>query len=190
MYTKSKIMQISRTAVLIALIIVWQAVSAQFGNTIVTGSGVNLILIVSAAVAGLPSALAVACVSPFMARLFGIGVTFWALIPFVALGNAAIVLVWHFLTRVARFKNVYFSYIISLILGAAFKFAVLYLGIVVFAVPVILRLPEKQAAAISVVFSYPQLVTASIGGAVACAVLPLLTRALKTNEATEVSSDN
>jgi hypothetical protein len=186
MYTKSKIMRISRTAVLIALIIVWQALSAQFGSTVITGSGVNLILIVSAAVAGLPSALAVACVSPFMARLFGIGVTFWALIPFVALGNAAIVSVWYFLTR-ARFKNVYVSYIISLVLGAAAKFAVLYLCIVVFAVPVILRLPEKQAAVISAVFSYPQLLTAAVGGAVAAAVLPLLTKALKANEAAEVN---
>ena len=63
--------------------------------------------------------------------------------------------------------------------AAITKFMVLYLGIVKLAVPFLLGLPEKQAAVISGMFSFPQLITALIGGAIATMIVPILQRYLK-----------
>lgn len=177
MNNKSKILWITRTAVLIALLITWQGVSAQFGNTLITGSGVNLILIVSVMASGLSSGLAVAIVSPAMAKFFGIG-PMWELIPFIIAGNMVLVLLWHFIGNL-KLKNTYISYIITLIAAAIGKFLTLYFGIVKLAVPVILKLPQPQATAVSNTFSLPQLFTASIGGVLAIAILPVIIKAVK-----------
>jgi hypothetical protein len=55
---------------------------------------------------------------------------------------------------------------------------VLYVGIVRIAVPVLLGLPERQAAVISGMFSLVQLITALIGGALAAVILPVLQKAV------------
>lgn len=177
MDNKSKILWITRTAVLIALLVAWQSISAQFGNQLITGSGVNLILIVSVMASGLPSGLVVAVLSPIMAKFFGIG-PMWELIPFMFLGNLALVLLWHFIGGL-KLKKIYISYIVALIVAAVGKFLTLYLGIVKIAVPVILKLPEPQATAISNTFSLPQLITATIGGVVAVVILPAILKAVK-----------
>ena len=68
---------------------------------------------------------------------------------------------------------------IALIVGAILKFAALYLGIVKFAVPVLLALPEAKAAVVGAAFSWPQLITAVIGGFIALLIVPTLKKALK-----------
>jgi len=60
--------------------------------------------------------------------------------------------------------------------GAIVKFLVLYLGVVQIAAPYILGLPEGNM--LSIMFSYPQLITASIGGVCAMVLLPPLKKAL------------
>lgn len=177
MDNRSKILWITRTAVLIALLVAWQGISAQLGNTLITGSGVNLILIVSVMASGLPSGLAVAILSPIMAKFFGIG-PMWELIPFIFLGNVVLALLWHLIGGL-KLKNKYISYIAALVIAAAGKFITLYLGIVKIAVPVILRLPEPQATAISNTFSVPQFFTACIGGVLAILILPVILKAVK-----------
>ncbi len=47
-----------------------------------------------------------------------------------------------------------------------------------FAIPILLKLPAQQAAAVSALFSLPQLVTALVGGAAAAALFPVLRRAI------------
>ena len=88
---KRNILWITRTAIFIALLIVLQAATAPLGNIIVTGTIVNLLLIVSVMSCGLASGLTVAAISPVMAKFLGIG-PLWSLIPFIAAGNAALVL--------------------------------------------------------------------------------------------------
>ena len=171
------ILWITRTAVFTALLIVMQAVTAPLGNTMITGSIVNLILICAVMISGPASGLTVAAISPVFAKLFGIG-PLWTLIPFIMLGNMVLVLVWHFAgNRLPAQK--YIAYIAAAVCAAVAKFCVLYVGIVQIAVPLLLQLPEKQAAVISGVFSVPQLFTALIGGAVAVILLPLLKKAVK-----------
>jgi len=174
---KDKIFWISRTALFISMVIAWQGFSAVFGNQLITGSGVNLILAVTAVASGLSSGLVVAMVSPIMAKFFGIG-PLWQIIPFMAAGNAALVLLWHYIGGL-KLKNKYAAYIAALVPAAVGKFLVLYFGIVKFAIPFLLDLSEPQAKAVSYTFSFPQLITASVGGVLAIAVLPVITKAVK-----------
>ena len=96
MNNKNTIRWITRTAVFIALLIVLQMATAPLGNILITGSIVNLLLIISVMTCGLASGLSVAVISPVMAKLLGIG-PLWSLIPFIAAGNIVLVLLWHFI---------------------------------------------------------------------------------------------
>ena len=187
MNNKSRVFWITRTAVFIALLIVLQAATAPMGNIFVTGSIVNLLLILSVMTCGFTSGLVVAVLSPVLAKFFGIG-PLWSIIPFIILGNITLILIWHLIgsrTKINRLA----AHIIALAAAAVAKFAVLYFGIVMLAVPVLLQLPEQQAAVISSMFSLPQLATAAIGGAAAVIILPLLQRALKGRPKTESLKD-
>ena len=164
---------ITTTAVLIAMLIGLQAVSASFGQ-IVTGSLVNMILIIAVMKNGLASGLTVAFVSPVFARLLGIG-PFWVLIPFLMLGNAVLVIIWHLLGR-QKFTSMLIVRMITLITAAIGKFITVYVGVVLIAIPFLLDLPENQAAVISGVFSIMQFFTASIGGGVALMIMPVINK--------------
>ena len=177
MDNKQRILWITRTAVFIALLVVWQAASAPLGNTLITGSIVNLLLIVSVMTCGLASGLTVAAVSSFMAKLLGIG-PLWSLIPFMIAGNVTLVLLWHFIGNRNMGGKRYMAYITALIVAAISKFLVLYIGIVRIAIPILLGLPEQQAAAITSIFSVSQLFTASVGGALAFVLIPRLKKAI------------
>lgn len=175
---KSKIIWMTRTAVLLALLVALQALTKPLGQY-VTGSVVNLILILSVMLGGLWCGATVALLSPLFAFLVGIGPAFPPILPFVMLGNLALVLAWHFIAGRASAGKLLARGVCALVAGAVFKFLVLYFGIVQLAVPLILTLPQKQAAVLSASFSFPQLVTAAVGGAVALLVLPVLRKALQ-----------
>ncbi len=166
-----KTARITFTGALTALLVVLQAATAPLGNTLITGTLVNALLIVSVRTCGVWPGVFVSAFSPVMAKLVGIG-PLWSLIPFIALGNITLVLVWYFLGKGLRGQK-YLAAAVPLTAGALAKAAVLYLGVVRLAVP-LLKLPQPQAAAISGMFSLPQLITALLGGIVAlpiCAVL-------------------
>ena len=173
--TRGKIIWITRTAMFIALLIVMQAVTAPLGNTLITGSLVNMMLAVSVIFGGLWSGIAVAFISPFFASVFGIAPPFPVIIPFIAAGNGALVIVWYFVSKL-NFQKLWVS-LAAMILGAVAKFLVLYVGVTMLVVPIILGLPEPQASVISGVFSFPQLITALIGGTTALLVSPMVMRA-------------
>lgn len=180
MDSKKTLLWITRTAVLIALLITFQwGLGSLTGSQFVIGSAVNLVLIV-AAVSGLFSGITVALISPFLAYLFGIGTPFIAIVPFIAVGNLVIVLVWYLIVNKAKMsENLYVRMFTALILGAALKFITLYLLIVKFALPFILNLPDKIVNKLSLAFSWPQLVTAAIGGALAIIIIPVIKKAVK-----------
>ena len=142
----------------------------------VTGSCVNLVLGVSALVGGLWCGLTVALVSPFFAFLLGIGPAFLPIVPMVAVGNMVLVVILHLLA--SRDKIAARSYL-AVAVGAVTKFLALWLLIVKLVLPT-LGLAEKQVAAISASFSWPQLVTAAIGGVLAVTIAPLIRKALRS----------
>lgn len=176
MTNRDKVLWITRTALLLALLIVLQMATSFFGNTLVTGSIVNLVLILSVMTSGLASGLTIAMVSPVVAKLLGIG-PLWGLIPFIMAGNAVLVLLWRLIGRLPMGRPVV-SYLVATAVAAIGKFLVLYLGIVRIAIPFLLKLPGPQAAVISGMFSYPQLVTALLGGVLALAILPAVNKAV------------
>lgn len=173
---KKTILWITRTAVFIALLVVIQLATAPLGNTLVTGSLVNLVLILAVMTGGLACGATAAVISPVLAKLIGIG-PLWSLIPFIMAGNLVLILVWHFIGN-RKFGGRPVPYITALVCGAVLKFLVLFIGIVKIMVPVVLQLPEKQAAAVSAAFSFPQLITASVGGVIAILILPILKKAM------------
>ena len=181
---KSNILWVTSTAVFIALLVTMQAVTAPLGNQFVTGSVVNLILIIALLTRGLTSGLAVAAISPIFAALVGVGPAFPPLVPFIALGNIVFILAWFLFGKLLksdkpgiRYKVI--GYLIAVV-AALIKFLTLYAGIVLIAIPHILSLNEKQSAVLSLNFSYPQMITAVIGGIIALTVVPPIQKALRS----------
>lgn len=180
MKNHSKILWLTQTALMLALLVAVQGVTAGLGNQFVTGSCVNLILGITALVVGIWGGAVVALTSPFLAFLFGIGPKFIQLLPGIAAGNLVLVLVLALVIRggaVPLWRRV-----LGWLAAAMAKFAALYQVMVRFLVPMLVSggtIPAKASVALSAQFSWPQLITALIGGGIAVLIAPTLRKALK-----------
>ena len=177
-----KVVWITETAVMLALLIALQAVTKPLGQ-LVTGSFVNAVLAVTVLVVGLSSGIAVALISPVMAYLFGIAPQILT-VPAIMVGNTVYVVLLHFLGGKAD-KNMVMK-VVAWVVAAAAKFAALYFIVVKLVCGVMApslmaagTLKEPMLKALPATFSWPQLFTALIGGAVALAIVPVLKKALK-----------
>jgi hypothetical protein len=176
----NKITYITQTAVMLALLIGSQFITRSFGQ-FVTGSIVNLILLVSVFIIGIYGGLTIAVLSPVLAFLSGIGPAFIQIIPFIAIGNVLFVTIaWliakNFIGNLST-KGIMISSI-GLIAASASKFLFLWIGVVMVALPLIPGIKEKQIAIISASFSWPQLITALIGSMLAMMIIPPLKKAI------------
>lgn len=170
-----RVLYITETAVLTALLIVLQAAAKPFGQY-VTGTCVNAVLGISVLAVGLWSGMTVALLSPFFAFFLGIGPQLLPIAPSIAVGNLVFVLLLGLL--IGRKDVPAWRQITAWLAASAAKFAVLYL-LVVKLLCAVLPLKGPQIATFSVMFSYPQLITALSGGAIALLLSPLLRRARK-----------
>lgn len=177
MKSDNKVLFITRTAVFLALLVAVQAMTAPLGNTIVTGSLVNMLLALCAVSLGIPSGLIVAVASPVLAKLIGIG-SLWEIVIFIMAANAVFVILWNLLARL-RLSPPVVPLIISAVSAAFAKFIFLYITVVQIAVPVLLQLEGNKAAVVSAMFSAPQLVSALIGGAIAIFLIPIIKKFLR-----------
>lgn len=179
--THNQILWITRTGILIALLIALQWLTAgtqAFAGQYITGSCVNCVLAVAALFGGLWSGVVVAVLSPFCAFLLGIGPKLIQIVPCIAIGNTVFVLCLYFL--LGRKLRPLWQQACGLILSAAAKFAVLYTAVVLVVIPVMGdALAPKQVQTFTAMFSWPQLVTALLGGTAALVILPLLRKAVK-----------
>lgn len=174
-----KIRWITETGLMLAMLVAVQGITAGFGNQYITGSCVNLILAVTSLVVGLWGGVVVAGVSPFLASVFGIGPKFLQLLPGVAAGNLVFVMVLHFLVGNGRTD---IRRIAGTVAAAAAKFVTLYLVVVKLIVAGLVDggiIPVKASVLLSAQFSWPQLITALIGGSLSLAIVPVLKKALK-----------
>lgn len=172
-----KVRWITQTALSLALLIALQALTAGAGQY-VTGSCVNAVLAVAALVGGIGCGAVVALLSPFCAFLLGIGPQLIGIVPGIALGNLTFVALLYLL--MGSKKMPIWRQVLALIAAAAAKFAMLYVVINKCIVPLLGdRVKPAQASKFLAMFSWPQLVTALVGGAVALAVTPLIKRARK-----------
>ena len=170
-----KIVRITETAAMTALLIALQAVTRSAGQY-VTGSCVNAVLALTVLLAGLWSGVVVAALSPFFAFLLGIGPQLPQIVPAIAVGNLVFVVVLWALIR--RKGAPPMRQVPAWLAAALGKFAALYL-IVVQLLCRVLPLKQPQIDTFTVMFSYPQLVTALIGGGLALVLVPVLRKALK-----------
>ena len=179
---KTHLRWITETAVMLALLVALQAITKPLGQ-FVTGSFVNAILAVTVLVAGLSSGITVALISPVLAWLLGIAPQILT-VPAIMAGNCVYVLLLHLLAD-RQGRNV-LRQALAWLVAAAAKFATLY-AIVVWVICGLLSerllasgaLKAPMLKALPATFSWPQLVTALIGGAVALAIFPVLKKALK-----------
>ena len=174
-YMKKETLWITRTALMVALLIAVQFATRSLGQ-LVTGSCVNLILAVAVLACGYKSGITVALLSPFFAFLLGIGPALIAIVPAISVGNAVFVTVLYFASKKLGPKAgplVGIWAFLSVVAAAAAKFLALFLLVTRLILPM-LGLPEAKAAAMTAMFSWPQLVTAFIGGVAAVLIVPLL----------------
>ena len=158
--------KLTRTAATLAILVALQFVTRSLGQ-LVTGSCVNLVLCVTALSLGWASALALALLSPVLAWLLGVGPAFPALVPCIALGNAVYVLLLCLKLDIKW----------RIPLASTVKMLVLRIVIGNFVAPLVV--PAAKLIAVIAMFSWPQLLTALIGGALGAVVAG---RAKKTGD--------
>jgi len=133
------------------------------GNQIITGTIVNASLLMSVMLFGLPGAV-ILCFAPSVISLFT-GLLPWVMmpmVPFIILGNILLVLIFDLLR-----KNNFF---LGLVPAALLKFSFLFL-----VSNYLIHFFVKQAVAsnIAVMMSWPQLITALLGGVVAYSLMTM-----------------
>ena len=176
-----KIRWITETAVMLALLVALQALTKPMGQ-IVTGSFVNTVLAVTALVVGLSGGITVALISPVLAYLLGIAPQILT-VPAIMVGNTVFVVLLAVLAGKDSKKLV--RQVIAWLAAAAAKFAALY-GIVVWLICGVFAesllasgaLKAPMLKALPATFSWPQLITALIGGGLALVITPVLRKAL------------
>ena len=167
---------IAQTAVCLALLIAVQFFTRSFGQ-LVTGSCVNLVLAIASLIGGVWSGVTVAILSPFCAYLLGIGPAFLPMVPCVSLGNAVYAVLFGLLVGNFLQKKKLAAAYGSMVLAAAAKFAALYLVLVRLVAPAVV--PAAKLSVVTASFTWPQLITATIGGVLACLIAPVICHALE-----------
>ena len=184
---KKKVLWITETAVLLALLVTLQAVTKPLGQ-LVTGSCVNTLLAVAVLLTGPACGAVLALVSPMLAFVLGIAPNFITVLPNMV-GNCCFVLVLQLL--LGKTMKPVWKQPLAVCAAAGLKFGVLYLLVVELICGVAsgallgkklgetVLLAPPMLKMLPAMFSWPQLVTALIGGTVALLVVPLLKKALR-----------
>ena len=178
---RKKLLWITETAVMLALLVALQAITKPMGQ-LVTGSCVNAVLAVTALVAGLYSGITVAVISPVLAYLLGIAPQILT-VPAIMVGNTVFVVLLAVIA--GKDSQKILRQVAAWAAAAVAKFAALYAIVVwlicgVFAEGLLASgvMKEPMLKALPATFSWPQLFTALIGGAVALLIVPVLRKAL------------
>lgn len=178
---KSAAYWVTRTALGVALVVVAQllgkvipagaVITGPFSVTqLVTGSLVNCVLFVFTATTGIWSGVAIGILSSVLATLIGIGPAIPAVTPVIACGNAVLAVAFGLLHGKAwSFPR----WAAAAVAAAAVKCAFLWVC-VPFVLGLLSGVAEQQVKALSIMFSWPQGLTAFIGGCLALVILPRL----------------
>jgi len=160
---------ISRLAIILSLTVVIQIAGLPQP---ITGPLINAILFFTATLLGSVAGVVVGCLTPTVALIRGqLPMPFAPMVPFIALGNAVLVLVYYsFKKMYIMDKNLFFKLkeYFAILFAALAKFSFLYLSVKI-VLPVLLNMniPPK----IVFLMSTPQLITAVVGGVLAIFLL-------------------
>ncbi len=176
-----KVRWITETAVLLALLVVLQSVTKPLGQ-IVTGSCVNAVLAIAALLVGMSSGVTIAVISPVLAYLLGIAAQ-PVTIPAIMAGNAVFVVL---LSAIAGKNHAAGAQVTGWLLAAVAKFVTLYILVAkvicgIASAPLLASgtLKPPMLEKLPATFTWPQLITALIGGGIAVLIAPVLRKALK-----------
>ncbi|HEY3314550.1 MAG TPA: ECF transporter S component [Bacillota bacterium] len=154
---------ITRTAILLALTVAAQLFSGRLGQA-VTGPLVNGMLFISAYAVGAVGGILIGAITPWVALAYGlVKAPAAAVVPFIMVGNALLVIVFAAFHRVSRTWGRY--------PGVAVAAVVKFLALAG-AVRYLLSLKPAVAAA----FGVPQLFTALGGGVIGLVIMAALDR--------------
>ena len=182
-----KVLWITETAVMLALLIALQALTKPLGQ-IVTGSCVNAALAVTSLFVGMSGGITVALISPICAFLFGIAPNFITVLP-IMIGNVCFVVLLRLIA--GNSHRPVWRQPVALIVAAGVKFGVMYLLVVELicglakgallgqTIGSVVLLAPPMLEMLPAMFTWPQLITALIGGAVALLVVPVLKKAIR-----------
>lgn len=177
---RKKVRWITETAVLLALLVVFQSITRPMGQ-LVTGSCVNAVLAITVLLVGMSSGVTIALISPVLAYLLGIAPQV-VTVPAIMAGNAVFVIL---LGGIAGKSRNVGTQIAVWLLSAIAKFATLYILVVkiicgIASAPLLASgtLKAPMLEKLPVMFAWPQLFTALIGGGIALLIVPALRKAL------------
>lgn len=143
-------------------------------NQLLTGSLVNMILILLTFQSGLYSAIVAGCLSSVMAMLLQIGPIFPQIVIFIALANVILVTLVYFISSISKPVNIYFL-IFAVIIAGLIKFLFLKFTIPL-SFKIINDISDVQIKVLTIMFSWPQLVTSLIGGFTALIINKLINK--------------
>ena len=188
MKTRNQILWITQTALLLGLTVAAQYYISSFlsfnpiVSQLVVGSLVNLFLVLATLLCGFWSGASIGSVAPLIAFSLGRLPHVW-LLPFIALGNIAVVFAFWLICRKKIFGVSFsVSWALASVFGALLKFGVLWFGVTQVFLKLILAndasVPapraEAMTAMLSYTFSFPQLATVLTGCIIAYAIYPVL----------------
>ncbi len=190
---------LARTAMLLALTLLFQSIRIFFPalalvkipilgdlSILVIGTLVNLVLYVSVKTTGIYGALLISIIAPIVS-LFQGHIPFPQMVVVVALGNSTLVFIYWLITK----KEGLLFNVAGIITASVAKFLLLFASVKFFVIPMLTNINEIQNKAslakkpvtaiakvigdgLSINFSWPQIVTALLGGVLLLAIIPAL----------------
>lgn len=179
---KSKAEIVTRIAIMLALTLLVQWLTGLAGIQLLTGSFVNLFILITTLLCGLIGGIVVGLITPFLGYLLGFGGPVLALVPIISLANILLAAVFTLMTKlfkVAERKGVLYVVftVIAVVAAAAVKFLFMYFVGVKLFMPYLLTIgtiKQPMMENLSKAWGFLQLFTALIGGGVATALsIPL-----------------
>ena len=175
----NKTRQITFTALFLAIAIVSQFVGSNLGGAgflgqYITGTIVNICLMLSGIMVGVYSGITIGVLSPCLAFLLGV-MKFPFAIPVVIAGNIVFVLITVLIYKAVSEKTLGLKaivMIIAVIAAAAVKALVMW-----FSAKYLLNNFTAVPAPLIASFAFPQVITGSLGGLLSLALLPILKKA-------------
>lgn len=195
---RSNLLVITQTGLAIALIVLAQLAGKLFPagaiifgplsfNQLLTGSLVNMVFVVLVLRSGLVPAIAAGIISSIMALILHIGPIFPQLVPIIALSNVLLVCIIALVkmlfdkrlgentqTNASTSRWHALSYLFVTILIAAFAKFMFLKFFMPIAFDLIKELAVPQRNILSMMFSWPQLITALIGGLFGIVIFSIL----------------
>lgn len=129
-------------------------------SQLITGSLVNCVLFVFSEIFGMYCGISIGICSAVIASFIGVGPSIAAIVPIIACGNALLCLIYCCMKKVSR--------ILAVVVSAVGKCAFLWIGVSV--ALSFLSLKQAQASMLTLIFSWPQGITALAGGLIAAVI--------------------